>query len=71
MAAVFEVKRRFRLRRSKPVKNYRLAIVVIGLVLTLGGAPSWGQDPSSNDTSDGNGNTGGGSGALVRNTTGG
>ncbi len=53
------------------MRNYRLAVVVIGLVLTLGGAPSWGQDPSSNDTSDGNNNnTGGGSGALVNNTTG-
>jgi hypothetical protein len=52
------------------MKNYRLATVVIGLVLALGGAPSWGQDPSSNDTSDGNDNTGGGSGALVSNTSG-
>jgi len=52
------------------MKNYRLAIVVIGLVLTLGGAPSWGQDPSSNDTSDGKDNTGGGRGALVSTTTG-
>jgi hypothetical protein len=52
------------------MRNYRLAVVVVGLVLTLGGAPSWGQDPSSNDTSDGNNNTGGGSGALVSNTTG-
>jgi hypothetical protein len=69
MAAVFEVKRRFRLRRSNVMRNYRLAVVVVGLVLTLGGAPSWGQDPSTNDTSDGT-NTGGGSDALVRNTTG-
>ncbi|PYX35781.1 MAG: hypothetical protein DMG75_12840 [Acidobacteria bacterium] len=52
------------------MENYRFAIVVIGLVLTLGGAPSWGQDPASNDTSVFNGNTGGGSGALVSNTTG-
>lgn len=59
---------RFRLRRSNVIRNYRLAVVVVGLVLTLGGAPSWGQDPSSNDISDGNGNTGGGSGALVFNS---
>ncbi len=52
------------------MRNYRLAVVVVGLVLTLGGAPSWGQDPSSNDTSDDKSNTGGGSGALVKNTTG-
>ena len=52
------------------MRNYRLAVVVVGLVLTLGGAPSWGQDPASNDTSDSNFNTGGGSGALVGNTTG-
>ena len=52
------------------MKHYRLATVVIGLVLTLGAAPSWGQAPPSNDTSDGNNNTGGGSGALVSNTTG-
>jgi endosialidase-like protein len=52
------------------MRNYRLAIVVLGLVLTLGAAPSWAQDPSSNDTSDGNDNTGGGSGALVNNISG-
>jgi hypothetical protein len=52
------------------MRNCRLAIVVVGLVLTLGGAPSWGQNPPSNDTSDGIENTGGGYGALVRNTTG-
>jgi len=52
------------------MRNYRLAIVVVGLVLTLGAAASWGQNPPTNDTSDGNDNTGGGSGALVSNTTG-
>ena len=41
------------------------AVVVAGLVLTLGGAASWAQAPSTNDTSDLNGNTGGGTDALV------
>jgi hypothetical protein len=45
--------------------------VVAGLVLTLGGTASWGQVPSTNDTSDLNGNTGSGTGALQNNTTGG
>ena len=45
--------------------RYRIAIVVAGLVLTLGGAASWGQVPPTNDTSDQFGNTGGGTGALV------
>src|SRR5262245_44685843 len=40
------------------------AVVITGLVLTLGGATSWGQVPSTNDTSDANNNTGGGTGAL-------
>jgi hypothetical protein len=42
--------------------------VVVGFVLTLGGAVSWGQVPSTNDTSDANGNTGGGFLALDNNT---
>jgi Chaperone of endosialidase len=52
------------------MKTNRLTILVVGLVLTLGRATSWGQDPSGNDISDGNDNTGGGSGALVSNTIG-
>src|SRR5215471_14679649 len=40
------------------------AVVVAGLVLTLGGATSWGQVPPTNDKSDANFNTGGGTGAL-------
>jgi hypothetical protein len=52
------------------MKPYSVSIVVLGLVLMLGAAQSWGQAPPSNDTSDGNNNTGGGSGALVSNTTG-
>jgi hypothetical protein len=51
-------------------KTYRLTVLAVGLFLTLGTALSWGQDPSSNDTSDGNSNTGGGFGALVSVTTG-
>ena len=47
----------------------RIAALVVGIVLTLSGAASWGQLPASNDTSDANLNVGGGSGALV-NTTG-
>ena len=39
--------------------------IVVGLVLTLSGASSWGQVPSTNDTSDANRNTGGGKSALV------
>jgi trimeric autotransporter adhesin len=39
-------------------------LIVAGLVLTLGGASSWGQVPSTNDTSDSFGNTGGGTSAL-------
>lgn len=52
------------------MKNYRLAIVIMAFALTLAGVPSWGQDPSGNDISDGNDNTGGGSGALVNNSAG-
>ncbi len=48
------------------MKNHRLATFVMALILALG-ATSWAQDPSTNDTSDGNGNTGGGSGALFNN----
>jgi trimeric autotransporter adhesin len=46
------------------------AFVLTGLILMLGGAPSWGAPPN-NDTSDAAGNTAGGTGALVSNTTGG
>jgi len=52
------------------MKTYRLATLILGLVLALGGLPSWGQNPSSNDISDGNDNTGGGTGALVSVTSG-
>jgi len=45
-------------------------VVVAGLFITLGGAVSWGQVPATNDTSDGSGNTGGGTGALVSVTPG-
>jgi hypothetical protein len=45
-------------------KVLRSAVVVAGLVLTLGGAVSWGQVPATNDKSDTHGNTGGGTGAL-------
>src|ERR1700720_2591247 len=45
--------------RKSMNRNYRIAIVAVGLVLTLGGTPSWGQVPSTNDTSDNRGNTGG------------
>ena len=72
MAAVFGVKKEIpvsqKRRRKSMNRNYRIAMVVAGLVLTLGGTPSWGQVPSTNDTSDTSGNTGGGSGALVHNT---
>src|SRR5437867_7901510 len=44
---------------------------VAGLVVTLGGAVSWGDTkPTINDLSDTNGNTAGGSNALQKNTTG-
>jgi hypothetical protein len=52
------------------MRNYLLATVVVSLVLTLGAAPSWSQDPSGNDISDANNNTGGGSGALLNNVSG-
>jgi hypothetical protein len=52
------------------MKPDRLTVVVLGLVLMLAAAPSWGQAPPSNDISDSNDNTGGGSGALVSNTSG-
>ncbi|HZU43535.1 MAG TPA: tail fiber domain-containing protein [Terriglobales bacterium] len=48
------------------MKNFFLLVVVAAL-LTVGAAPSWAQDPRTNDVSDGNGNTGGGSGALLNN----
>ena len=45
------------------------AFGITGLILMLGGAPSWGAPPN-NDESDALGNTAGGSGALQNNTTG-
>ena len=44
-------------------------VVLTGLILMLGGAPSWGAPPN-NDVSDAAGNTAGGTGALFSNTTG-
>src|SRR5215475_5531903 len=46
------------------------AFVITGLILMLGGAPSWGAPPN-NDVSDAAGNTAGGTGALFSNTAGG
>jgi hypothetical protein len=45
------------------------AFVIAGLILLLGGAPSWGAPPN-NDVSDAGGNTAGGTNALFSNTTG-
>jgi len=45
------------------------AVVLAGLILMLGGAPSWGAPPN-NDVSDAAGNTAGGTGALFSNTQG-
>jgi hypothetical protein len=44
--------------------------VLAGLLLMLGGAPSWGAPPN-NDVSDAAGNTASGTAALLSNTTGG
>ena len=46
------------------------AIGIAGLILMLGGTPSWGAPPN-NDVSDAAGNTASGQGALVHTTTGG
>ena len=46
------------------MKTCRLTVLVAGLILMLGAAPSWGQDPSGNDISDSNDNTAGGTGAM-------
>jgi hypothetical protein len=46
------------------------AFVITGLILMLGGVPSWGAPPN-NDDSDAAGNTAGGTGALQNTTTGG
>ena len=48
-------------------KIWSSAVVVAGLVLTLGGALSWGgpPPPPNNDVSDDNENTAGGTGALL------
>ena len=45
------------------------AFVIAGLILMLGGTSRWGAPPN-NDASDAAGNTAGGTGALVSNTTG-
>src|SRR4029450_1212208 len=45
------------------------AFVIAGLILMLGGAPSWGAPPN-NDVSDAAGNTAGGTGALQNTTAG-
>ena len=45
------------------------AFVLAGLILMLGGAPSWGEPPN-NDVSDAAGNTAGGTGALQNNSLG-
>jgi hypothetical protein len=55
----------FTAREASMNRVLRSAVVVAGLVFMLGGAASWGQVPSGNDTSDANRNTGGGTGALV------
>jgi polyhydroxyalkanoate synthesis regulator phasin len=44
--------------------KYRIAVLFVALILTLGTAASWGQLPTGNDISDVNGNTGGGFVAL-------
>jgi Chaperone of endosialidase len=48
---------------------WRKPFVLTGLILMLGGAPSWGAPPN-NDPSDNTGNTAAGTGALFSNTTG-
>jgi hypothetical protein len=45
------------------------SIMVAGLCLILGAVPGW-AGPPNNDASDARGNTAGGTGALVNNTTG-
>jgi len=50
--------------------NFRRALLVTGLVVMLGGISSWGALPPNNDTSDLRSNTGGGTGALISNSTG-
>jgi hypothetical protein len=51
-------------------RSWSNAFVIAGLILMLGGAPSWGAPPN-NDVSDAAGNTAGGTGALQNNSTGG
>jgi trimeric autotransporter adhesin len=46
------------------MKNF-LVLVGVAAILTVGAVPGWAQDPSGNDVSDSNSNTGGGSGALA------
>ena len=48
---------------------WRKAFGITGLILMLGGAPSWGAPPN-NDDSDAAGNTAGGTGALFNTTIG-
>ena len=45
------------------------AFVIAGLIVMLGGTPSWGAPPN-NDASDAAGNTAGGTGALQNNSSG-
>ena len=59
------------LRRGPVQRTGKSVLVVSGFVLTLGATVSWGQVPATNDTSDLNSNTGGGTGALGKVTTGG
>jgi hypothetical protein len=57
---------------QKEVLMYRvsgISIMVAGLCLMLGAVPSW-AGPPNNDVSDARGNTAGGTGALVNNSTG-
>jgi hypothetical protein len=61
----------FMLSKQGPVQRmWKRAVVVTGLVLTLGAASSWGQIPATNDTSTDFGNTGGGTETLANLTTG-
>src|SRR5258708_1369288 len=48
----------------------RNAAMSLSFVLALGGAASWGAPPPNNDVSDADGNTAGGTNALINNTTG-
>src|SRR5262249_32865421 len=58
-------------RHKEPTMHHRqrLTLTILGLVCLLGVSRSWG-GPPNNDVSDARGNTAGGTGALVSNTTG-